>query len=419
MKIRDVIILLGSLLLALLLVVPGNILALEPGQVLVLANRNAKDSIGLARYYMDKRGVPDDQLLILWLTDRETCTREDYEKKVLAPVVRYLEKHEYKNIRCLVTVYGVPLRVQAPVLTRAEREELEELKKKQAEARERLQAIGDDADAEIKKALRAELESLQKQIRKAGKGDQIASLDSEIALALAAPYELSMWIPNPLFIGYGGRVAPGMPPPEKVLMVSRLDGPGPDVVRRVIDDSVAAEEKGLRGTAYFDARWPRPPKDREPSRIGYGFYDLSVHKAAELVERSGRMPVVVNDDETLFQPGECPDAALYCGWYSLARYVDAFEWRPGSVGFHIASAECQTLRRSDSQVWCKRMLEEGIAATVGPVGEPYVQAYPIPEFFFGLLLEGKWSLAECYAMSVPFWSWQMVLVGDPLYRPFR
>ena len=110
---------------------------------------------------------------------------------------------------------------------------------------------------------------------------------------------------------------------------------------------------------------------------------------------------------------------MYCGWYSLARYVDAFEWVPGAVGYHIASAECRTLREGPSQVWCKRMLEEGVAVTIGPVGEPYVQAFPLPEIFFGMLVDGHLSVAECYLLSVPFLSWKMVLVGDPLYRPFR
>ena len=94
------------------------------------------------------------------------------------------------------------------------------------------------------------------------------------------------------------------------------------------------------------------------------------------------MPVVLEDTGRLFQPGECPRAALYCGWYSLARYVDAFEWVPGAIGYHIASAECRTLRQGNSQVWCKRMLEEGVAVTIGPVDEPYVQAFPLPEVFF-------------------------------------
>jgi uncharacterized protein (TIGR03790 family) len=99
--------------------------------------------------------------------------------------------------------------------------------------------------------------------------------------------------------------------------------------------------------------------------------------------------------------------------------VDAFTWVRGAVGFHIASQECQTLKNKGSQVWCKMMLEKGVAATLGPVAEPYVQTFPIPDLFFGLLLDGQLSLAECYALSNPFWSWQMVLIGDPLYRPFK
>ena len=48
-------------------------------------------------------------------------------------------------------------------------------------------------------------------------------------------------------------------------------------------------------------------------------------------------------------------------------------------------------------MWCKRMLEEGAAAVIGPVDEPYVQAFPVPEIFFGLLVDGYLTLAECYA----------------------
>jgi hypothetical protein len=65
------------------------------------------------------------------------------------------------------------------------------------------------------------------------------------------------------------------------------------------------------------------------------------------------------------------------------------------------------------------MLEKGVAATLGPVAEPYVQTFPMPDVFFGLLIDGRLSLAECYGLSTPFWSWQMVLIGDPLYRPFK
>ncbi len=64
------------------------------------------------------------------------------------------------------------------------------------------------------------------------------------------------------------------------------------------------------------------------------------------------------------------------------------------------------------------MLEEGVAATIGPVYEPDVQAFPLPDLFFQTLTEGYLSLAESYLVSLPYLSWQMVLIGDPLYKPF-
>ena len=345
--------------------------ALEPHEILVLANKNAAKSVDLAKYYMDRRGIPKKNLLQLWVNEKEWCEREDYEKRVAAPVREHLkEKDPKREIRCILVLYGFPLKVAPPRMTGSEKE------------------------------------------------DQAAALDSEISLVLLENYGLSGWIPNPFFAGYKAKdLARNR---EKVMIVSRVDGPTEDIAKRVIDESMETEKKGLTGKAYFDARWPRPSEEKNnKTDVGYGFYDRSIHRAADLVKKSGRMPVVVNDREELFQPGECPDAALYCGWYSLAQYVDAFKWRPGSVGYHIASSECRTLKQRESQVWCKRMLEEGIAATLGPVGEPYVQAFPIPEMFFEFLLDGSWTLAECYALSQPFWSWQLVLIGDPLYRPFK
>jgi uncharacterized protein (TIGR03790 family) len=375
--------------------------ALEPREILVLANSNASDSVKLAHYYLQKRGVPQERLLQLRITDRETCEREDYEKRVVGPVRKYLkEKDPERQIRCILIMYGLPLKVAAPKIRGDESRELKNLEGKQDKLRAQLK----------------ELEKIRQRIAHVKKSDQGASLDSEIALVLRGNYSLSSWIPNPFFAGYSGKEIKEMR--EDVFIVSRLDGPSSGIVKRVIDQSVEVEKEGIKGTAYFDARWPRPKED-ENVEMGYKFYDKSIHKAAEVVRKSGRMPVVLNEREELFQPGECPDAALYCGWYSLGKYIDAFKWRPGSVGYHIASAECDTLRRPGSTVWCKRMLEEGIAATVGPVNEPYVQAFPVPDLFFQFLLDGYWTLAECYALSQPFWSWQMVLIGDPLYRPFK
>ncbi len=392
--------------------------ALEPHEILVLANKNAAKSVDLAKYYMDRRGIPKKNLLQLWVNDKEWCEREDYEKRVAAPVREHLkEKDPKREIRCILVLYGFPLKVAPSRMMGSEKEEAGRLQKRQ-EALEARTGEFKSSDSQEAKEAREELEGIRKQISRVRKADQAAALDSEISLVLMENYGLSGWIPNPFFAGYKAKdLARNR---EKVMIVSRVDGPTEDTVQRVIDESMETEKKGLTGKAYFDARWPRPSEEKNnKTDVGYGFYDRSIHRAADLVKKSGRMPVVVNDREELFQPGECPDAALYCGWYSLAQYVDAFKWRPGSVGYHIASSECRTLKQRESQVWCKRMLEEGIAATLGPVGEPYVQAFPIPEMFFEFLLDGSWTLAECYALSQPFWSWQLVLIGDPLYRPFK
>ena len=182
--------------------------------------------------------------------------------------------------------------------------------------------------------------------------------------------------------------------PEEVLVVANLN---------------AAKSKGL-AKYYMELR-------QIPKKLsGYAFYDSSIHGASKLLLKENRINVVLNDENTLFQKGQCPDAALYCGWYSMAKYIDAFKWAKGSVGYHIASSECTTLKREQSQVWCKKMLDNGIAATIGPVGEPYVQAFPVPRIFFNFLTEGYLTLAESYIISLPYLSWKMVLVGDPLYK---
>ena len=365
-------------LLATISLSPATCPALEPDEILVLANVRSPRSVALARYYMTRRKIPRDRLLLLWVTDDETCSREEYNDLVATPVRKHLLAHKSsRSVRCLLIMYGFPLKVAPPEMNMKERVP-----------------------------------------RKGPMGDQWASLDSEIALVLAEDYLLSGWIPNPHFIG--GKQFCLENPNREALMVSRLDAPSVAIVRRIIEDSLEVEEKGLEGTAYFDARWSGTHgNDKTGKKSGYGYFDRSIHQAADMARKSGNVSVVLDAKQALFQPGTCPKAALYCGWYSLARYVDAFEWVRGSVGYHVASSECSTLKKRKSRVWCKMMLEKGVAVTLGPVNEPYLASFPLPEVFFGLLLKGSMSLAECYAASNPFLSWKMVLIGDPLYRPFK
>ena len=138
---------------------------------------------------------------------------------------------------------------------------------------------------------------------------------------------------------------------DEVILVCRLDGYDAATVYRIIDDTLQVEKEGLRGRAYFDARWPRPAGE-DPTG-GYERYDLSLHRAAEAV--GVKMETIIDQREELFAEKCCPEVALYCGWYSLGRYIDSFVWRKGSVGYHLASAECSTLRDRGSTVWCSKI----------------------------------------------------------------
>ncbi|MBN2476968.1 MAG: TIGR03790 family protein [Pirellulales bacterium] len=241
-----------------------------------------------------------------------------------------------------------------------------------------------------------------------------SSFDSELSLVLWPDYPLMRWVPNVLHYRFPNPSA-GQPP---TLMVSRLEAPTFELAKKLVDTAVAVEKVGLTGKVYLDARGIRfdPKRDQRGS---YGEFDQSLRDLAARIRQHTQLEVVLDDQATLFAEGACPDAALYCGWYSLARYIDAFDWRPGAVGYHLASSEARTLRTPGNQVWCNAMLEDGIGATLGPVQEPYLSAFPLPDDFFSLLLTGRYTLVEVYYRTKPHNSWAMVLVGDPLYNPFK
>jgi uncharacterized protein (TIGR03790 family) len=244
-----------------------------------------------------------------------------------------------------------------------------------------------------------------------------ASFDNELALVMwPDDYQLLRWQPNYLRGSYDRSQLRSA---FRTLMVSRIDAPTLALAKGLIDVAIKVENEGLTGKAYFDARGIAKLDGPPPAPGSYPDYDRAVLICAKGIDEQTNIPVVLNEKPELFQPGECPDAALYCGWYSVGNYVDAFDWKPGAVAYHLASFEARTLHDPKSTVWCKKLLEDGVCATIGPTEEPYLVSFPRPEEFFALLLQGKQTLVECYWRTLPFASWRQILVGDPLYTPFK
>ena len=275
------------------------------------------------------------------------------------------------------------------------------------EEREKLYVAREDTGGLI-----ALCEQMLADIARIEKRDSEASVDSELSLLYWRDYDLRRWLPNLLNPVFGSRLKRPFPPPT--LMVARLDGPTAELASELVDHAIRAEGQGLEGKFYIDSSSAK----RKQGKM-YKVYDELLEKLAEGVRTNTKFDVVVDESGAVFPLNSCPDAALYCGWYSPRKYVDAFGWAPGAVGFHISSFAAQGLHNKDSQNWCKRMIEEGVAATLGPVSEPYLHSFPSPDNFFRVLLSGKVSLVESYYMTKPFNSWRMVLIGDPLYNPFK
>ena len=397
----------------LMLVFCGAGFALEPNEILIIANSDIVGSVRIAHYYCVKRGVPSDNLLAIPLgtTLNDTISRDNYEKQLAGPIRKQLNSPEYLGrIKCLLTIYGVPFKVGPRRVLKGKQEELKELEKQKGQLKQELELLEQsETDNAPKKTkdINHKLIELQSEIDRIVGKQTNASVDSELSMVLFDDYELYRWQPNwlkneSLFWDF------------KSLMLSRLDGPGFKIAQSLVDKAVAAEKTGLNGTAYIDSRGIANDK----KRYSLGYFDQSLRDLVVFVRLRTETAVELEQTGKLFEPGQCPRTAIYCGWYSLKKYVDAFDFVDGAIGYHISSLEAVDLRDPNSSQWCPAMLADGITATLGAVDEPYLGSFPEPRKFFTELFSGR-CLVEAYYRTKPFNSWQMVLIGDPLYKPFR
>jgi uncharacterized protein (TIGR03790 family) len=240
-----------------------------------------------------------------------------------------------------------------------------------------------------------------------------SAFDSELATLWIDNAPASRWLANPL----AGPAAPDPTTRPVILMVSRLDGRDPQQVRDLIATSLKVERDGLRGKIVIDSRGIAA-QGPGGNPDGYGLFDDQLRKLAQYLQQNATLKLVHDDQPEVIQPPGPTEVAVYVGWYSLTKYVPAIRFEPGAVGYHVASFEMRSLRDPSKPGWVRGLLDDGVVATTGPVAEPFLSAFPPPGDFVPLLLTGKLSLAEVYWQTTPLMSWQMGLIGDPLYRPF-
>jgi uncharacterized protein (TIGR03790 family) len=243
-----------------------------------------------------------------------------------------------------------------------------------------------------------------------------SAVDSELALLWWPAYGRGQWQPNLL----NWRNAAGVRGAPPTLLVARLDGPSPQHVRELIASSLRAEREGLTGKLVIDAGGAAKLDAERKNPVFWRFDQQFTDLANFARQRAPSMELVYDDKPDVIAAKTVSGVALYTGWYSVGNYVPpASSFAPGAVAYHVASFELQSLSNPGDRGWCRGLLSDGACATLGPVSEPYLHAFPNPAEFFPLLMTGKLTLAEVYWRTCPMTSWKMALIGDPLYTPLR
>jgi len=355
-------------------------------RVIVLANRDDAGSLQLARYYMEKRHVPEANLLALPMPSDETITWRQFIDAVYQPAQDELIKRDWiqaietsltdkigrrryaisgHRIAYLVICKGVPLRIAH--------------------------------DQSLYEATLPFTNSAQFRTN-------CGAVDAELALLARSGYAINALVSNPLC----GKAHPTFLEEAQVVKVSRLDGPTYSNAAALVDNALKAEQQGLIGRTYVDIGGLHPEGDRWLESVVRSIDELGFDGDVD------RKPTVVPATARFDAP------VLYFGWYAgtvCGPFTQpGFHFPPGAIALHIHSYSAQTLRSADAD-WCGPLVARGVTATLGNVYEPYLPFTHHPDLLVHALADGM-NFGDAVFFALPGLSWQAVAIGDPLYRPF-
>jgi len=337
-----------------------------PDGVLVVVNDEVPDSRRIGEEYVKARGIPGENLCRIRCPKGQSVSREVFERDIRQAIWRYLRDHDLnRKISCIVLTFGVPLRIEA-----------------------------DSDDTDLPPA------------RRRG-----ASVDSELTL-LARDHPLEGALVNP----YLHREETFDSTRFGFYLVTRLDGPTPGSVRDLIRNAMREEDQrtfGSRGFARFDMH----PLETALSRR---FNDaiMSNYRFLRRQERLlGRVPP---PEQTLLpykRPGSCYNTFFYLGLGAREYRPEVFSWVRGAVGVCLDPVTAPSMHDTTGS-WVAAAVEGGLTATIGNVADPGADEYLSVAHLYRYLQAG-FTWAEAAYMSIPYLSWQTVVVGDPLYAPLR
>lgn len=357
--------------------------AIPKESVAILYNSAVPESRKLAEIYRQAREIPVENVIALDMPVTADISRADYEKWILKPLRREFGSRLWwkrqsdaagltmpvvNKIRVLVTMRGVPLRIQ-PVPREAPKP-----------------GAPPPANPIV--------------------GRDEAAVDSELALFGVEGVGLDGVLQNKFYQNEKSFSDAAMP---FLVLTSRIDAPTFATCERMIRDAIEVEETGLWGRAYVDIANKYPQGDEWMEAV------VKANAAA------GIPTVVDRFNDTLPKNYPMTDASLYYGWYDWSvsgPFLNArLQLRKGAVAMHLHSFSAEQLA-DGTKNWSGPLLEKGAAATIGNVYEPFLHLTHDFGLLHQRLLAGFTWVEACW-MAMPATSWQGVVLGDPLYRPFK
>lgn len=149
--------------------------ALTADNLLLIVNKNVPNSRMLAEHYSEQRHVPAGRIVELDLPTGDEISADAFDQSMVAPIRQFiLSNHLEKQITCLVTFYGVPLRIPARANTPELRAELVSLRRQEREV------------AKQAEPLVAEIEKLAAEIDASFKPAAVGGMESSEGLSRRA-----------------------------------------------------------------------------------------------------------------------------------------------------------------------------------------------------------------------------------------
>ena len=349
--------------------------------VAVVINESSADSKRVGEHYIRARSIPEANVIRLKTPETTAISRVAYEVSIEAPIRAALGRQQLQDrILYIVLTKGIPLRIEGSE----------------------------------------------------GLNGTMASVDSELALLYrrmaGQTVPTSGRVLNPYFFTGGS----GLPLPfshreQDIYLVTRLDGYTVDDVLALIDRGKAPTSEGQFVLDQRGGVISNPSGDiwlREAGRrlalLGFEkrvVLESTKEAARDLTNVLGYYSWASNDpshrerqSSMQFASGALaasfggPDARTMqeprAGWVPSANWQDRTTWHEGAPTSLVGD-----------------IIRDGATGVAGHVADPFLQSAVRPEILFPAYVRG-FNLAEAFYVAIPHLSWQTVVIGDPLCRPF-